>query len=539
MATATRVKVTEDESMLTSLVRRITSSSERDGWQEPVLPGQLTLTIVVAGASGDLAKKKTYPALCFLYQHGFLCSNVRIVGYARTDLSDQALRDKLRPFLKNTPEDKREAFLATCSYVSGPYDTPHGWQRLAAVLDKRESATPKNPAGRLFYLALPPSVYPQVCRGLKEHCSSIATSSEPGRSWVRVVVEKPFGKDLQSSEDLAEHLGELYPEEQLYRIDHYLGKEMTQNMFVMRFANTFLSPLWSRTHVANVQITFKEDFGTQGRGGYFDEFGIIRDVIQNHLIQLLAFVGMEKPVSLHPDDIRDQKVQVLRCIKPPSLDNVVLGQYTAANGEDGYLEDPTVPQGSRTPTFASIVLYIDNDRWAGVPFIIKAGKALDERKAEIRIQLHETPHFIFAGESSSSRNELVVRLQPDEAIYMKFIVKKPGLDTEPVISELDLDYHSRYPDVIIPDAYPKLILDAIRGDQQHFVRRDELRAAWAIFTPLLHAVDAGEVPIHPYPYSSRGPEEADALRSRVGWVKNSKYDWKAKVDVPARSGSRL
>ena len=463
---------------------------------------------------------------------------MKIFGYARSKLTDESLRERLRPYLEKAGDTNRlEEFLSRCSYVHGEYDGDAGWSGLNEVLSRREGDRPESPAGRLIYLALPPTVYPQVCAGLRRHCAEVATRAEPGRSWVRIVVEKPFGRDLQSSEELSEELGRLFPEEQLYRIDHYLGKEMTQNMFVMRFANMFFLPLWSRTYVSNVQITFKEDFGTQGRGGYFDAFGIVRDVIQNHLIQLLAFVGMEKPVSLHPDDIRDQKVQVLRCIKPVKPDNVVLGQYTAAQGEPGYLDDETVPRGSHTPTFASTVVYIDNDRWAGVPFILKAGKALDERKAEIRLQLRETPHFIFDGNPHTSRNELVVRLQPDEAIYMKFIVKKPGLDTEPIISELDLDYSSRYPDTVIPDAYPKLILDAIRGDQQHFVRRDELRAAWSIFTPLLHAIDRGEVPIYPYAYGSRGPAEADALRTRVGWVQNAKYDWKARPDTPTSRGS--
>lgn len=234
---------------------------------------------------------------------------------------------------------------------------------------------------------------------------------------------------------------------------------------------------------------------------------------------------MEKPVSIHPDDIRDQKVQVLRCIKPVHAHNVVLGQYTGGKGEPGYKDDPTVPAGSNTPTFAAMTLYIDNDRWAGVPFFLKAGKALNERKAEVRLQLRATPHFVFSGDPETCRNEIVMRLQPDEAIYMKMIVKKPGLEMEPTISELNLDYRSRYPDVVIPDAYPKLILDAIRGDQQHFVRRDELRAAWAIFTPILQEIDAGIIPVHPYEYGSRGPPQADAMRERVGWVKNLKYDW--------------
>ncbi|KAI3425139.1 hypothetical protein D9Q98_008910 [Chlorella vulgaris] len=509
------------ESPSTELQGEASGYCNRDEWHCG-FSDELCLTIVVAGASGDLARKKTYPALQFLFQHGFLPSNVAIIGYARTDMNDDKLREKLKPKLVGSDDDI-DKFLKRCTYVAGSYDGAEGWQGLAKVLDKRESKCSKNPAGRLYYLALPPSVYPQVCAGLKEHCDNLRSVEG---SWIRVIVEKPFGHDLQSSEQLADQLGKLYPEHQLYRIDHYLGKEMAQNLFVMRHANMFLAPVWNRTCISNVQITFKEDFGTEGRGGYFDTFGILRDVLQNHLAQMLAMVAMEKPLSVHPDDLRDEKVKVLRCIKPVEPHNVVLGQYTAANGQPGYTDDPTVPDDSKTPTFAAVTLYIDNDRWAGVPFVLKAGKALNERKAEIRVQLRATPHFVFNGEPESMRNELVVRLQPDEAIYLKMIVKKPGLEFDAAISELDLDYSRRYPEVDIPDAYPRLILDSIRGDQQHFVRRDELRAAWGIFTPLLHKIDAGEVEVHPYPYGSRGPAEADELLARADFVKNVAYDWK-------------
>ncbi|PSC70121.1 glucose-6-phosphate 1-cytoplasmic isoform [Micractinium conductrix] len=502
--------------------------SDRDHWHCCVA-GELCLTVVVLGASGDLASKKTYPALQFLFQKGFLTRNTKVIGYARSPLTDEQLHAKLRPRLEGGAAEA-DAFLKRCTYVAGAYDGPEGWKALAAALAAREARHPACPCGRLYYLALPPSVYPQVCSGLKTYCDALPSTEG---SWIRVIVEKPFGKDLGSSEELAATLGALYPENQLYRIDHYLGKEMAQNLFVMRFANMFLAPLWNRECVSNVQITFKEDFGTQGRGGYFDTFGIIRDVVQNHLVQLLAFVAMEKPLSIHPDDIRDEKVKVLRCIKPVQEHNVVLGQYSAAGGQPGYTEDPTVPDDSRTPTFAAVTLYIDNDRWAGVPFVLKAGKALNDKKAEIRVQMRATPHYIFPGQPEATRNELVVRLQPDEAIYLKMIVKKPGLEIDTAISELDLDYSKRYPGVAIPDAYPRLILDAIRGDQQHFVRRDELRAAWAIFTPLLHAVDAGRLPLHPYPYGSRGPEEADELLARAGFVKNLDYRWH---DAPAGAG---
>lgn len=304
---------------------------------------------------------------------------------------------------------------------------------------------------------------------------------------------------------LAGQIGSLWPEENLYRIDHYLGKELVQNLLVLRFANTLFGSWWNRHWVSNVQITFKEPFGTEGRGGYFDSYGIIRDVIQNHLIQVVALLAMEAPVSTHPDDIRDEKVKLLRCMSPASVEECVLGQYVGVGGKPGYLEDPTVPAGSRTPTFAAVRLHIRNERWAGVPFVVKAGKALNDRSVVVRLQLKTPAASMFGDDLHNLRNELVIRFQPNEAIYAKVVVKKPGLDMDTVMSELDLTYPERYRDVSIPDAYERLILDCIRGDQQHFVRRDELRAAWAVFTPLLHAIDAGTGPqLHTYPYGGWG-----------------------------------
>lgn len=500
-----------------------TESVGREHWA-PCRDCSTTLTIVVLGASGDLARKKTFPSLQFLFCNNFfdkLAASTRIIGYARSPMTDDQLRDRLRPTLTGTAGEQ-EAFLDIVSYVSGGYDSPDGFKALEAAVQRHESRRTGSPAGRLYYLALPPTIYPMACAGLKEYCDSMPHVEG---SWIRVVVEKPFGRDVDSSEELADQLGALYPEDQLYRIDHYLGKEMLQSLFVMRFANALLAPVWSRQSVASVQITFKEDFGTEGRGGYFDTFGIVRDMIATHLSQILAFVAMEKPASAHPDDIRDEKLRLLRCVKPAEISNCVLGQYTGANGKPGYLDDSTVPAGSKCPTYAAIVVYVDNDRWAGVPFIIRAGKALDDRKAEIRLQLHETPKFIFDGESSQLRNEIVVRLQPDEAIYIKLMVKEPGLELSPAISELDLDYRRRYPGVVIPDAYSRLILECLRGDQQHFLRRDELRAAWAVFTPLLQQIDAGNVPVHPYPYGSRGPTAAGELMEKAGYIRPKHYTW--------------
>uniref|UniRef100_A0A061S3M8 Glucose-6-phosphate 1-dehydrogenase n=1 Tax=Tetraselmis sp. GSL018 TaxID=582737 RepID=A0A061S3M8_9CHLO len=488
------------------------------------------LTVIVLGASGDLAKKKTYPALYELFAADFLPEELDVIGYARSGLTSGDLRAKLKPFLKGD-ETFVSQFLNRCTYISGQYDGDvdgQGYAKLQEQL-KRLEEKHSGPSGRLFYLALPPKVYPEVCKGIKDHTSDMSHCC-PG-SWLRLIVEKPFGTDLASSNKLAETLGALWPEDQLYRIDHYLGKELVQNLVFMRFTNTFLAGIWNKEHIDNVQITFKEPFGTDGRGGYFDSVGIIRDVVQNHLLQVLALLAMEKPVSLQPNDVRDEKCKVLRYIQPLGTSDVVLGQYTGGGGQPGYLDDATVPAGSRCPTFASCVLRIHNDRWEGVPFILKAGKALDEKKVEVRVQFRTVPASLWEESiAHSHRNELVMRLQPDEAIYMKVNVKQPGWDNNVHMSEMDLSYKDRYKGLRIPEAYERLILDCIRGDQQHFVRRDELEYAWRIFDPLLHAIDRGEVDPIPYPYGSRGPRQADQLRDLLGYVSTKGYVYKQVSD---------
>ncbi|XAR58254.1 Glucose-6-phosphate dehydrogenase [Bertholletia excelsa] len=482
-----------------------------------------SLAIVVVGASGDLAKKKTFPALFNLYRQGFLHpQEVRIFGYARTKMSDDELTNRIRGYLIQSKGDSGEQieevskFLKLIKYVSGSYDSEEGFQLLDKEISEHEYSrkTANGSSCRLFYLAIPPSVYPSVCKMIKTCC--VNKSNLHG--WTRIVVEKPFGKDLESAERLSSQIGQLFDEPQIYRIDHYLGKELVQNLTVLRFANRLFQPIWNRDNIDNVQIVFREDFGTEGRGGYFDEFGIIRDIIQNHLLQILCLVAMEKPVSLRPEHIRDEKVKVLQSVLPIKDEEVVLGQY------DGYRDDPTVPANSNTPTFATLILRIHNERWEGVPFILKAGKALNSRKAEIRVQFKDVPGDIFKCQKRG-RNEIVIRLQHSEAIYMKLTVKQPGLDMSTILSELDLSYQQRYQGVTIPEAYERLILDTIRGDQQHFVRRDELKAAWEIFTPLLHRIDNGEFKPIPYKPGSRGPAEADELLERAGYVKTDGYIW--------------
>uniref|UniRef100_A0AAY4B2X3 Glucose-6-phosphate 1-dehydrogenase n=1 Tax=Denticeps clupeoides TaxID=299321 RepID=A0AAY4B2X3_9TELE len=473
---------------------------------------------IIMGASGDLAKKKIYPTLWWLFKDGLLPEQTYFVGFARSDLTVEAIRTACLPHMKDTEADRLAAFFSLNSYISGKYGDPSAFSQLHNHLD----SLPGGPeANRLFYLALPPSVYHDVAKNIRHHCMS-------SKGWNRVIVEKPFGRDLQSSEELSNHLSALFTEDQIYRIDHYLGKEMVQNLMVLRFGNRIFGPIWNRDSVACVVLTFKEPFGTQGRGGYFDDFGIIRDVMQNHLLQMLCLVAMEKPASTSSDDVRDEKVKVLKCIAPLSLSNVVLGQYVGdpkGEGESklGYLDDPTVPKDSTTATFATAVLYVNNERWDGVPFVLRCGKALNERKAEVRLQFTDVPGDIFG--TQCRRNELVVRVQPNEAIYAKMMTKKPGMYFSPEETELDLTYRSRYKDIKLPDAYERLILDVFCGSQMHFVRSDELREAWRIFTPLLHQVEKEKKPPVKYTYGSRGPTEADDLLKRVGFRYEGTYKW--------------
>ncbi|XP_072423823.1 glucose-6-phosphate 1-dehydrogenase-like isoform X2 [Chiloscyllium punctatum] len=479
-----------------------------------------THVFIILGASGDLAKKKIYPTLWWLYRDSLLPEDTHVVGYARSDLSIDAIRKQTVPFFKLSAgeEQKVDAFFLRNSYVQGQYNEEASFQRLDAHINSLHHGRQAN---RLFYLALPPSVYMDVTRNIRHYCMGKT-------GWNRVIVEKPFGKDLESSNKLSDHLSSLFTEEQIYRIDHYLGKEMVQNLMVLRFANRIFAPVWNRDNIASVILTFKEPFGTEGRGGYFDEFGIIRDVMQNHMMQMLCLVAMEKPASTNSDDVRDEKVKVLKCVPEIEMENVVLGQYVGdpkGQGEarKGYLDDPTVPKGSVTPTYAAVVLYVQNERWDGVPFVMRCGKALNERKAEVRLQFRDVPGDIF--QSQCKRNELVIRVQPNEAIYTKMMTKKPGMSFHPEEAELDLTYGSRYKDVKLPDAYERLILDVFCGSQMHFVRSDELREAWRVFTPMLRKLESSKVhPVH-YVYGSRGPPQADELLKKVGFRYEGTYKW--------------
>lgn len=476
------------------------------------------VTIIVLGASGDLAYKKTYPAIFDLYRHGFIGEETYVVGYARSKmtLDDFKKRISQRFNVKENEKDLVQRFLSRCTYVSGLYNKGEDFNALNSHVKTQEEKT--NATIRIFYMALPPSVFDEASQMIREHLYVEGATN-------RLIVEKPFGKDLESSRALGRHLGKLFPEDDIFRIDHYLGKEMVKNIMVLRFANVFLGAVWNRNHIDNIQITFKETIGTDGRGGYFDEFGVIRDVMQNHLLQILSIVAMEKPASLDSEDIRDEKVKVLRCIQPLRRNDLIIGQYTkSADGKfPGYTDDPGVPKDSVTPTYAAAAFNIVNERWDGVPFIVKCGKALDQQKTEIRIQFQDVPGNIYG--PSIGRNELVIRVQPKEAVYMKMMNKKPGLSNSATMSELDLSYDKRFKEVKIPDAYEALILDVIKGEKANFVRTDELDAAWKIFTPILHELEEKRIKPELYEYGSRGPQSAVDFIRHYGYRYDPSYQW--------------
>ncbi|CAG0896285.1 unnamed protein product [Darwinula stevensoni] len=484
---------------------------------------------VILGASGDLAKKKIYPTIWWLFRDGLLPKNTLFVGYARSKLTLEEVRGKCESHMmvKGAEQEKLEEFWGANRYFHGSYDVRRDFEFLNQELEKLVKG---NRANRIFYLALPPSVFQPVTTNIKHTCMA-------PRGWSRVIIEKPFGKDATSSAELSHHLASLFKEEQIYRIDHYLGKEMVQNLMSLRFGNHIFGLSWNRQSIASILISMKEPFGTGGRGGYFDEFGIIRDVMQNHLLQILCLAAMEKPCTASADDIRDEKVvspklldvKVLRSMKPIDLSDVILGQYVGdpegqGEAKEGYLDDPTVPKDSRTPTYAMAVCRINNERWDGVPFILRCGKALNERKAEVRIQYRDVPGDIFKGETK--RNELVMRVQPGEAVYMKLMTKKPGMTFDLEETELDMTYSAKYQNLKLPDAYERLILDVFCGSQMHFVRTDELAEAWRIFTPLLHQIEQSNIKPIPYKFGSRGPIEADELLARNDFKYSGTYVWR-------------
>lgn len=477
------------------------------------------LQIVIVGGSGDLARKKVVPALFALFSQGLLPEDFRIFGFSRTEMDDDRFRGLLRENLtcryvpRESCADKMEAFLARCFYVCGQYDRADSHMDLFSRMRDVSGATGR----RLFYLAIPSLLYASVARGLAAAGLVQCADDEP---WTRVVVEKPFGQDRGSSDALAAELATVFSESQTFRIDHYLGKEAVQNLMVLRFANLVFEPIWNCRYIKHVSIRWQEDIGIEGRGGFYDSYGVIRDVMQNHLLQILALVAQEPPAMLESRSVRDSKARLLGLVEPVSSSAIVLGQYTGADRGGvhlpGYQEEKGVAKGSKTPTFAAAVLRVRNDRWHGVPFFMSAGKAMDKRFTEVRIFFREVPDNLFCRQGACPpTNELLVRIQPDEAIRMTIVNKVPGLKFELAARPLDLTYRESFGGVI-PEAYESLLLDVLKGDRSLFIRGDELAAAWDVFTPVLRQADAGELAVEAYSFGSGGPAGAARLAASCG-----------------------
>lgn len=475
------------------------------------------LTIVVVGASGDLARKKIFPALFALYCQGFLPPRLQICGFARSKFSDVEFREQVTEHLTcryvpgESCADRMEEFLGRCHYRSGDYGSPDSFLDLYELMREIEGGETTN---RFYYLAIPPSVFLDVVRAIGDAGLVSCGSTEP---WSRVVVEKPFGRDRQSSDELTHAMSQVFAEEQTFRIDHYLGKEVIQNLLVLRFANIVFQPLWNRNFIRGVEVLWRENIGTAGRGGYFDQYGIIRDVMQNHLMQILALVAMEPPSKLDSAKIAAEKARVLRLVRPPSPADFVVGQYSAAGGDNnkkypGYVDDPGVPNDSLTPTYAVTRLQIDCPRWDGVPFVISAGKGVDAKMTEVRIHFRDVPSDMFCGDDVCPQaNQLVIRVQPDEGILLSLMNKVPGMGMRLASRNLDLQLAEAFTE-LIPDAYESLLLDVIRGERSLFIRKSELAAAWDIFTPVLHEFDRQRVVPEQYAFGSQGPAAAEAFR---------------------------
>ena len=505
---------------------------EHDETPNPLRPGLRAesapepCAMVIFGATGDLARRKLVPALYNLAVTGHLAAAFGIVGVAKSELpADQFasdMREAVGTFSRTKPIDPEiwQDFAAGIRYVSGSFDEPGTFARLRAQLEELDR-TRSTRGNRLYYFATPPSAFPTLLRQLK----SAGLINPPNDSrFTRVVIEKPFGRDLASARALNRLVLETCDERQVFRIDHYLGKETVQNLLVFRFANSIFEPIWHRRFVDHVQITAGEELGIEGRGRYYEEAGILRDMIQNHVLQLVCLTGMEPPVAFDADAVRDEKIKVLRGVEtfdtPEQVaSHVVLGQYTAGSigGMDvpGYQQEKDVAPGSRTPTFVAMRLNVRSWRWDGVPFYIRSGKRMPKRATEIAVHFQPLPHSLF-GEGATQPNVLIVRVQPEEGIALRFSVKVPGERYRPRTVSMDFRYGATF-GMTVPEAYERLLLDAMRGDQTLFTRRDEVEAAWKIVDSILKGTESPEFPPpHPYPAGTWGPPAAEQLLARDG-----------------------
>jgi glucose-6-phosphate 1-dehydrogenase len=481
-------------------------------------------TLVIFGATGDLTMRKLGPALYNLAHEGALPERFNLIGVSRRDLGDDGFRDSLREsierYSRRSPDPRvLDALLARVRYVPGAFDDASGYQRLATALEEfdQEAGLPVN---RVFYLSTAPGFFPVIvdalgAAGLHRHADAE----------VRVVVEKPFGSDLASARALNSTVLEVFEERQVYRIDHYLGKETVQNLLAFRFANGMFEPIWNRNYIDSVQITAAEEIGIGSRAGYYDSSGALRDLVQNHMLQLLTLLCMEPPSAFSADKLRDEKVKVSHAIRVPTPDEVcaiaVRGQYgpgvSGGAAVPGYLDEEGVPDTSETETYAALRLDISNWRWAGVPFYLRTGKRLPRRVTEIAVTLKPVPHLAFqqAGSVGVQPNQFVLTLQPDEGVSLSLGAKIPG----PRMRIRPVNMEFRYGTSFLsesPEAYERLILDTMRGDATLFTRADEVDASWAICDPILEAWSGGAAPMHTYAAGTAGPAESNALMNGGG-----------------------
>ncbi|CAN5463049.1 glucose-6-phosphate dehydrogenase [soil metagenome] len=508
----------------------------------PLREGQSTrraaepCTIVVLGATGDLTGRKLIPALYNLSRDGHLPSRFAIVGFARREKADEEFRDDLfddlKEFSRQAPASREEAaeFLNTIHYQRGNFDSQPDFEALRKRLEEIEKE--KNiPGNRLLYFAISPEFFEIVVDMLK--ASGISKPANEN-SWTRIIIEKPFGEDLASAQHLNKRVQAVFTEKQVYRIDHYLGKETVQNMLAFRFANSIFEPLWSSRYIDHVQITMAEEVGMPGRRGqYFDKAGILRDVVQNHVLQLLCLTAMDPPASLDADSLRDEKVRVLRSIHTMTVEevqeNVVRGQYGAGSlrGKEAaaYRSENQIDPQSSTETYVALRLKISNWRWAGVPFLLRAGKRLPKRATEIAITFKHPPHEIFGpakGDEIRRPNTLVLRIQPDEGISINFEAKQPGMSMTLQPVQMDFRYGLSFGQQS-PEAYERLLLDGIVGDSSLFTRADEVEEAWRICTAILDGWKTLGAPADfpNYDAGSWGPKDSDRLTEGLvtGWRK--------------------